>query len=380
MASPTLIFQRLNGSINHEQVLIKLFQPSESRRYVLSVAYARATGISALENNLQKISNSIDVFVGIRNGITSVQAVLRLLKVGIAPIAVDVATTKIIFHPKIYVAYDKESAQVALGSANLTSGGLRENIEASALLALDLSVSDDGAFLAELLSTLDDLKSNFPQNVFPITDARQAVRLFQQGRLEDERVARLPNSSSQREGVTPDSVKPMLANTKKSRAGGPKYPKRSAVLAPSRSYRGILVWESKALAERSLNIPSGKSTNLTGDINLTQGSMTGLDFQTYFRHQVFYSLNWNSNLRSRNPHLERAEVDAEIITKGVSSGTFRLEVTHDPRTNTKSYRQKNAMTKLKWGAARPVVARRSLLGCTLRLYKKSQSQFAISID
>lgn len=69
----------------------------------------------------------------------------------------------------------------------------------------------------------------------------------------------------------------------------------------------------------------------------------------------------------------------EIVINGVSLGSYNLEVAHDPRTNTSSYRQRNAMTKLKWGSALTLVQDRSLLGLTLKIYK-SANFYRLVID
>lgn len=380
MAKPSLIFQRLQHQRDHEQALLNLLRSNPADGYIISVAYARSTGIAAVASDLAQVSGKTEIFVGIRNGITSAQALLSFLRVGVTPIAVDVATTKVIFHPKVYVAYDEDSARVIIGSANLTAGGLRSNVEASIDLELDLSSTGDEGFMADLKGTFKDLKQSYPDNVFPVTNARQVVQLLHQGRLEDERMAQLPSGANLKTGAKVDTLSPMMGIASSSKAKATKQPKRSIIQARPSSHRGTLVWESAALTKRSLNIPSGSSTNITGDTNLTQGSMAGLDFQTYFRQQVFQNLSWQITSGSAHAHLERTRIDVEIVIKGVSYGAYELEVTHDPRTNTSSYNQKNAMTKIKWGAARQIIARRDLLGCTLKLYKKSSNQFAISID
>jgi hypothetical protein len=78
--------------------------------------------------------------------------------------------------------------------------------------------------------------------------------------------------------------------------------------------------------------------------------------------------------------LERATINVEIVIKNLSYGEYELEVTHDPRTNTRSYEQRNVMTKIKWGEARALIAKRDLLDRTMRLFKKNATNFMIVID
>jgi len=129
-----------------------------------------------------------------------------------------------------------------------------------------------------------------------------------------------------------------------------------------------------------LNIPETSEAHPTGDINLGAGVMKGLDFRHYFRDIAFEKLNWHKDPESQNPHLERAELNFELIVKGISEGVFTVELTHDPRTNTRSYEQNNVMTKIKWGEARPYVSREDLLERTLSIYKNDRDQFIIFID
>ena len=108
--------------------------------------------------------------------------------------------------------------------------------------------------------------------------------------------------------------------------------------------------------------------------------MEGIDFQHYFRETVFSDLNWQTNPESRSPHLEHATINAEIMIKNISYGIYELEVTHNPETNTRSYKQGNATTKIKWSEARSLIANRDLLDRTLRLFKKNSTDFVMVID
>lgn len=60
------------------------------------------------------------------------------------------------FHPKIYLFTGREEALVIVGSSNWTKGGLSENVEASVVLHLDLSVPEQQAALDELISVFEE--------------------------------------------------------------------------------------------------------------------------------------------------------------------------------------------------------------------------------
>lgn len=377
MAEIEILLQGLSRDDDHDSAVNKLLELRNIESYLLSLAFARSSGVERLSDNLQKISLKTQVFIGIRNGITSIQSVFSLFKIGIKPYAVDTAANNKIFHPKIYAAYNDKNAYVILGSANLTFGGLNRNIEASSYIKLDRNSPTDEEYIKKLVQVITDMPTAYPDHVFQITTPKQAVSLLKEGRLEDERLTKLPSTNIGAVKKERDKLAPIPIYTKISPKPHKGIKKRTTRKVDNIA---VLVWESSPLTERSLNIPRGKNTNITGDTNLGRGAMEGIDFQHYFRDTVFFDLHWSCNPTSKSPHLERAQINVEIIIKNISYGVFNLEVTHDPKTNTRSYEQRNVMTKIKWGDAKSLIAKRDLLNRTLKLYKKSSTDFAIVID
>ncbi len=376
MAEISILLQGLREDDDHETAINSLLEVEDIDNYLFSLAFVRSAGVKRILPNLTKVANKTKIFVGIRNSITSIQSIFELQKIGIHPYAVDTATTSKIFHPKIYSAYNDEIAHIIIGSANLTFGGLNQNIEASSYLKLDKNNEIDNDYVNKLVETICKMPDIYPDHVFQIKTPKQAVLLLREGRLEDERITRLPttsNASKER-----DNLSPIKTITKK-RTPKPHKKTKGVKVTNSDNY-GILVWESKPLTERSLNIPRGNNTNITGDANLGKGLMEDINFQHYFRDVVFEDLKWLQDIGSRSPHLERTHIKAELIIKNNSYGVFELEVTHDPRTDTRSYEQKNVMTKIKWGDARHLIAKSDLLDRTLKLYKRQSDRFSIVIN
>ena len=374
MAKINFVLQGIAENENHEASIIELLSP-EFAHYLLCLAFVRRSGVERIIHQLP--AQKTKLFVGVRNGVTSVQGIFSLLRGGIMPFAVDTASSQTIFHPKIYAAYNEKHAQVIIGSANLTFGGLNRNVEASAHIRLCREEQSDEAFLNKLISGISSLTEKYPKHVFQIATGRQAVKLLKEGRLEDERFHRpmlkgiVSDNQSRKDGLPPLSI--LHREQQPSNIA-----RRSLRSEPSNA--AILVWESKPLTERSLNIPEREGTHVTGDFNLGQGTMEDIDFQHYFRNDVFSGLQWQTDSDSRSPQLERSEIEAEIVIRNLSYGTCKLEVTHDPRTDTASYKQRNATTKIKWGQARQLVSRKDLLGGTMRLYRKSPRNFIIEIE
>ena len=378
MANVGILLQGLREDDDHQTAVNALLSLPDMDSFVLSLAFVRRSGVNAICDELNKIAHKATFFVGIRNGVTSVQGILSLLDVGIKPFVVDTASNSKIFHPKIYAGYNANLAHVILGSANLTFGGLNRNIEASSIVKLDRTDANDEKFITDLIETILKMPTEYPDHVFQITTAKKAVKLLKESRLEDERMPRLPVTSvtknTERDKLPP--IRTAVKRKKKQHAGVSKKKIRA------QANKATLVWESKPLTERSLNIPSptNKKTNITGDMNLGKGLMEDIDFQNYFRDIVFFELAWSTVQTSRAKHLERAHISAEIVIKNYSYGIYDLEVTHNPKIDTATYGQSNAVTKIKWGEVRPLISKRDLLDRTLKLYKKDSDHFVIVID
>ena len=381
MAEIEILLQGLVDGDDHETALNKLLAKQDMDSFLLSIAFVRSNGINQIKAGLSEVADKSKVFMGIRNGVTSIQSITSLLDIGISPYVIDTASNTKIFHPKIYIANGENEAFAILGSANLTFSGLNQNMEASSFIELNLTQEKDKAVTEKLIKTLEDLPKNFPDHVFQIVSVRQAVKLLHEGRLEDERVTRLPASDVEYNLERTDNLSPIPTFEKR------KRPKTRAIKTrrPQKSKNTwVLAWESKPLTRRSLNIPlktkTSTNTNATGDIGLGLGAMKDIKFQSYFREYVFSSLTWRTDPDSRGPHLERATINTNVIIKNISYGEYELDVVHDPRKTTGSYNQGNAMTCMKWGEVVSHIAKEDLLNRTLSLFKRSDSDFTIIID
>ena len=456
----------------HADELKKLLSQNDCQRVVGSVAFVLENGVSAIAPQLKSVSKVATFFVGIRNDITSVQAVKALLGLGIRVYAVDTGTRSVIFHPKLFLSEGKTTARLVIGSANMTFSGLHNNIEAGAILDLDLTNKDDKHFIDGLVKTLEELPAQFPDHVFQIKDAAAADALFDDGRLSDEDVVRAPVVSATIRKGNRDSLKAMKLNwhtaPKRKRtvvksipkvatvipispttftkaegkinhffetilgaklrhsqqAWGAKDPKCNRVFLriwedeiytdtdgqyvqifwkpPKTSSSGyterldhidtirhgtecigivckaldtedekrrieyfyndpllrladisedkdgiyariigkisvkdlsqssskteegyLMIWESKGLTERDLNIPSGDSTHATGSMLWKKGAATDIDQRHFFRDEAFEGLNWQPD--ANTPHLERVEADFDIVVKGLNFGEHKLK-------------------------------------------------------
>lgn len=384
----------------HVAAVRELFDIPNIERVVLSVAFVSESGVEQIEEQLTAHADKVTVFAGIRNEITSLQGLTRLHSiVGTKLYTVDTGSRNVVFHPKLYLVRGKTSARVVVGSANLTLGGLNNNIEASMVLEFDLSNEDDLAVVTEIELQLAAIPTDYPTHVVKVGSNATLADLLTSGRIVDELVVSPPRPTTSAGASTNDPIPRIKlkviplrralskarATAKKEKPPKPTAPikKGSSLPTPVTPVHGVsleLVWESKPLTERDLNVPTGRNTHATGSINLDKGLLPDfVDQRHYFRDEIFSGLNWTTNVSGK---IEEVWAKFQLVLKGVSYGEFDLRIAHSTSTTSTTYLQNNAMTRLSWGAMRDYVAQPSLTGRTLALYRDNADpkRFVLEID
>jgi len=401
MAELELILQAATDA-THAGAIRALLKRVTADSLLISVAFVREAGVEAIEEALKPVGAKARFFVGIRNDITTVQGIKRLLALKGRLYAVDTGSRDTIFHPKLYLAVNKQKAGLIVGSANLTFQGLNNNIEASAVVTLDMGDSKDSKFVLDTKNLFDGLVRDHPDHVFEIRNEGEADALFDSGRLSDELVvpalavvtrlhkgSRDPLPRMKLNRVARPRLPAPIRKTSAKAASQTKaapapptisaksYPVAASALPADEFY---LVWESKPLEERDLNIPKGATTNVTGSMSLDKGLLVGVDHRHFFYDEVFQDLKWVP--KKNQPHLLIAQANFEVVIKGVNYGKHTLTLSHNSSTQSKSYKQNNAMTNLRWKPIKDLIRNRDLMGRTLSLYRKDMKspEYLIEID
>lgn len=378
MAKARFLLQAATNE-HHSKVIKEVFSKAPDR-LLISVAFAKSQGVSIIKQALEKSEGKSTVFVGIRNGITSFQALEMILETGAKLYVVDTGSHTTIFHPKMYLARFEKSVTVIIGSANLTLGGLCNNIEASSILELDLSSTDDNRFVDQAESAFDYLVATYPDHVLHIKSKEDIESILEGGRIIDETVA-----ANDKDSIPPKEnvdIRPLmkLFQTSLRDEGDQVGVDRHLRVGKPNPHDYRLVWQSNKLTKRDLNIPTGKNTNPTGSMLWKKGRMEGIDQRHYFRDQVFANMDWSVD--ASKPHYERAHIHVHIVIKGEYKGAFNLRISHNMDKESESYKQNNSMTHVSWGEAKSLVAQSNLLGLTMTLYRKDSTppEFMIEID
>jgi HKD family nuclease len=373
--------------------LIKFFADKDFHTFIGISAFASQAGVNGLSKHIaaaKKHLNIITIVTGVDQKGTSKEALEALLNLKINAF-VFYQPSFTIFHPKIYLFEGADKSELIIGSSNLTSQGLFTNVEASLLVSIDNSIEGDRKIV-------DQLKDYF-KGIFDFTDpnlkklSKTIISELVKAKVvptEEERKAAQDKAEKAERTETENIISkifPKRAIAKiPSEFRGTKKPttKTAAAVAAavgSVSDKGELLWESGKLTERPLNIPKGANTNPTGSMYFTKGKMKDIDQRHYFRDTVFSSLKWKQDKNPDTSHLERAEAIFNFVIEDKPSGSFKLILTHNPLTNTRSYEQNNSMTQVSWGDAKKVVAKEELIGKTAKLFKtKKKGEFTLEIS
>ena len=383
MAEVRSIFQPIYSTDRHENE-IKMLLSGSSIRVIFSVAFVRFEGINQIAIALT--GKLTEVYIGIRNGVTTAQGVLSLLRTGAKVYAVDTGYGAAIFHPKFYCTIQNNRAKVIIGSANLTFSGLNNNLEASALIELDRKNPKDEDFLLHLINGVMNLPTDFPENCYQIKDRRKVVEMLNDGLLEDEKISRDSPIVTPRYTLPPTAkIVPKIRLDFKSlpqRSGSKKIAKPSVISTSpipgvSAPRFGMLLWEKTKLPTGDLQLLT--NGHGSGVLRLTQAGFQvngkKIDQTKYFRYVAFGGLSWVQNTGGK----ETAIASFALVINSVYFGKFDLKLSHKASWESG---QGNYTTGLHWGKAVNIIKNKSLVGRTLRLYAPSAlgAPYLIEID
>ena len=384
MAIGAFIFQGLTET-THEEVLGKMLHHESLENATFSVAFVRRSGVRLLQSKILPIAKKVKVFAGIRNPITSYQGLELLLDLGANVYCVDVGQVRRIFHPKIYVSKCADTTSLMVGSANLTSGGLIENIESSLFLRLNIKDVDDLNLSNEAYQCLHELEVNFPENVFKLSNKPQLLELLELGLVADERIKLSVPVGTSNKGNVKKTVPAINLKTKKKPQDQPSISesvaalKASLLIAGTKTFENYVeVWRSKPLKPSNINITTSSTANKKGVLSLGQGGMNGKgDFQNYFRNEVFGKLTWSPVIPKGT---YEAEAQFEVRIGGVFIGTYNLRIRFSEAK--KTVQQNNVTTRLVWGELLQFISSKEYLKRIVYLSRHvgDPKQFLLEID
>ncbi len=150
-----LINQPFNGQLG--TTLKDKLSKGTYKYFTIVSAFAKNSGVLRMKESIQNFRNcggKVDAFIGLDAHGTSYEAVLNLFSLVDNLYIVHDKNPVITFHSKVYYLSDlKDSDWMAVGSNNLTGGGLWTNYESAIIIDTESKTDID------MLNTLNDLKT-----------------------------------------------------------------------------------------------------------------------------------------------------------------------------------------------------------------------------
>ena len=330
-----------------------------------------------LENNTQL--KDISIIVGIDLKGTSKEALELLLEFKEINSSVIYTTTGIIFHPKIYVFEGKSKCTVIVGSSNLTTQGLFQNIEASLLIDFELPNEIGEQLLADITTYIDVLSNNktllsqdlidelVKGKIVPLEKERKEVQGKQ---YESDNLERDPLVWEQVKQVFPSIIRnkiPLGFKIKKE-----KLDKKYDYIEEDLEFdieKGALVWQKH-------NLPSSDAQQVKDNTNPTNVLRMGsanyrikgqlIDKNVYFKETVFGKLIWKDTTRNDKNPLQETISTFDIFIDNQYFGVFILRISHDPE---RIADQANIPTTIHWSPeVVKILKENNIVGKRLSLY------------
>ena len=146
----------------------------EWESHIAAVAFVKKSGVRHIYDEIQNFANQgeIRIIVGVDLEGTSIEGLTLLREAlnGNGNVWVFHNENESTFHPKVYAFSNEKSAAIAIGSGNLTEGGLFTNYEASVAVFLKLSERADKAFFYSIIKMLDSWSVNAGECGMQLTD------------------------------------------------------------------------------------------------------------------------------------------------------------------------------------------------------------------
>lgn len=282
--------------------------------FLKSKQFSSFTGISAFasaavvellsEYLLDSKMEHINLIVGIDQEGTSKDALEEILKLNVNSY-IFYQKESPIFHPKIYLFESDIKTVLIVGSSNLTTNGLFSNIESSILIEFNNTDEQGKALIHDLKKHYETLFDFSDSNLFKLTP--EVIQAFvdkgivpektnwktkyrktieKETELQDSlevptrEIVKLPKEfkriKAHREKVITDVIEETCVDIDS-----------TVDLDPL-----SLVWTSKELSRRDLNIPNSVNTHSTGSMFFSKGNTPDIDQKHYFRDVVFCNLKW----------------------------------------------------------------------------------------
>lgn len=178
-----IITQPFDGQLG--TVLKAKLDDDKYKHFVIVSAFAKNSGVLRMKDSLQDFRNrggKIDAFIGLDAHGTSYEAVVNLFSLVDSLYIIHDSNQGITFHSKIYYLTDLHHSEwIAVGSNNLTGGGLWTNHETASIISKDSTTDTETvAFFSKYIKLIDHYKKEtctFSMKINSINDLDNLLKV-----------------------------------------------------------------------------------------------------------------------------------------------------------------------------------------------------------
>ena len=128
MAEFKYLMQGFQEDINFFEEIKDILENKSYKEIWILTAFVNDLAVYNLMESIKRSKAKVSFIVGIRNNVSTYQALDRLYNLNVDLFTFDTACVESIFHAKVVVGCSSDFARIICGSANITSGGLANNI------------------------------------------------------------------------------------------------------------------------------------------------------------------------------------------------------------------------------------------------------------
>lgn len=195
------IHQPINGTLG--EYFIAELESNQYKRAFITAAYAKISGISRIKSALKTFKSNggeINCFIGIDQFNTTYEALAELLSLSDNLYVIHNESFSHTYHPKVYMLDNNTSnpnkVWLAIGSNNLTAGGLFINYESCNIDILDLRSTYDKKGYDDTLQLFKRFSDNTINLSLLINSNATLDKLFDNNYIKKERQVRITSFKS----------------------------------------------------------------------------------------------------------------------------------------------------------------------------------------
>lgn len=202
----SILNQPFQGQLGN--ILIDKIENYDYSNLTIFSAFAKNSGVLRLKPSLEKFkenSGHIKAFIGIDLDGTSYESLLNLFSLCDELYVVHSENPSVTYHSKIYLLENDTHAWCAIGSNNLTGGGLWTNIECASILEYSLSTqkgdldniysvmekySDNSYVCSTKIESIDDINTLLDSNYISkeISQKISAIKKEKKKKKKNEKI------------------------------------------------------------------------------------------------------------------------------------------------------------------------------------------------